>query len=350
MVLAMVGVGIFVIPKMLSGSSPDVIARYASNETFVAGRIDIQNIMQSDLYKKLGLDKLVANGMKGLPTTLKLEDFSSITILVDKPHSAYVSPSPPVIVIGVKKDVPLKEMLIPQMALNVKTLDGVDYLAMSSQATIAKTDPGTVCIISTGGVGALRKLVGELKSGQKAKLDDSLIASLDKVSGQASFFAAYLPESMKAKMAKANPVLASLKGVGVGLSIDSDMELKVAAMFADNKDAASAFKMAQGGQVAAGMMINNMVGGAKDNDVKAVLTALARTVQGVKFSQDGDQVLIDANISGNDIVLVQKNLPKLMGAMMAGTGPVAGGPATTQPAGGGPSGSPLDALMGIFGQ
>jgi hypothetical protein len=341
-VIALVLVAIFVLPKMFGGGSPtQTIRQYATSDTFAAGTIDLQSIIKSDLYEKLGLAALVKEAIKEVPTKLKPEDFASVTILMDKPKTAGSPPDDPTLVIRLVKDMPLKDMVDPKLAAAIKDHKGIEYVELGPVGVLAKTEPSTVCMLTKGGVAALKELVEKLNSGSGAKLDDVLTTSMERVSDQSSFFAVHVPDSMKGKLPGPMAAMASVKNAGFGFTVGSDVELKLAVTFAKEEDASNAslgFVMIQG--MGAGTM-QGKASAAKDADVKAVFTAVAKAITGIKTKQEGSEILAELKIPGQDIVLVKENYAKALPVLMG-----SGDPAT----GGEPSGNPLEALMGLFGK
>jgi len=338
--IVLVLLAVFVVPKIFGGSSTALIKQYASADTFVVASVDLQNIIKSDLYKKLGLEELVNDGMKGAPTTLKPEDISTIVVLMDKPRPGRRLRQEPTVVFRMTRDIPFKEMLDPKMAAMVKEYEGVEYVALGRRGVLAKTDTATVCMLSTGGMTAFKKLISRLKEGKADRLNESLRSAMDQVSGEASFMAMYVPESMKDEITKGPPVLASIRSAGLGFSVGSGVELKVAAAFSKEEDAEAALKIVDGFKAAGVQAIKGMVSDAKDNDVKSVLGVVAKTLNAIKLRQDGSQVLADASVAGSDIILIKDKYAKVLPAIMGG------GPST----GGKPGGDPLSAIMGLFGQ
>ena len=331
---------VFVVPMILGDSSSAIIGQYATADTFVVASVDLQNILKSDLYKTLGLEQLVNSGMKGAPITLKPEDVSTMVVLMDKPLPGQRFRPKPTIVIRITKDRPLKEMMDPKMATMVKEHEGVEYVDLGGGSMLAKTDTATVCMLPTGGVNALKKLIARLKAGATVTLNESLSSAIDQVSGEASFMAMYVPDSLKNEF-KGPPIMSSMKGAGLGFSIGSGVELKVAAAFSKDKDAESALKIIDGFKAMGISTIKGMASDAKDSDVKSVLEAVAKTLDGIKISQDGSLVLANASVAGSDIVLVKDKFAKVMPAIMSG------GPSTGDPA---PPADPLSAIMGLFGK
>jgi hypothetical protein len=328
------------VPNMFGGSSSSVIGQYASADTFAVASIDIQNIIKSDLYEKLGLEEFVSKGMKDAPITLKPEDVSAFVVLLDKPPPGKRFRPAPTIVVRTTKDIPFKEMLDPRMAAMVKEHEGVEYVPLGRRGVLAKTDTATVCMIQTGGVEALTKTISRVKGGNTEALNDSLRSAMDRVSGEASFVAMYMPDALKDEIAKGPPIFSSMKGGGLGFSIASGVELKVAAAFATDNDAETALKLVDGFKAMGLLTIKGIVADAKDSDVKSVLGVVAKTLDAVKIRQDGSDVLADASLAGDDIILVKEKFAKVMVAMTSG------GPST----GAKPRSDPLSAIMGIFGQ
>jgi hypothetical protein len=328
------------LPKMFGGSSSAVIRQYASNNTFAVASIDLQNIIKSDLYKQLGLEELVSGVMKSAPTTLKPEDFSTVVVLQNKPQPGG-STRAPMVVISLTRDIPLKEMLAPNMTEMVKEYKGAQYVDLGMGRTLAKTENATVCMLPDGGPEAMKKLISRLKAGMTEEIDDSLQSAIDQVSGEASFVAMYVPDSLKSQMTSAPPAVASIKNAGLGFTISSDVKLKATATFPEDKDAKSAVDMVDGFQMMGVAMIRGMAGNAKDADVKSVLTAVAKTLDAVKIKRDGNRAVASATIAGSDIALVKNKFAKVMPLIMG-----SGGSPTTQP---GPGGNPLEAIMKLFG-
>ncbi|MBL7219778.1 MAG: hypothetical protein ISS69_06680 [Phycisphaerae bacterium] len=329
------------VPKMFGGSSSAMIGQYASADTFAVASIDIQNIIKSDLYEKLGLKELVDKGMSDAPIKLKPEDVSAFVVLLDKPLPGKKFRPEPTIVVRTMKDTPFKEMLVPQLAVNVKEHEGVEYLALGGESMLVKTDTATICMLQRGGIDAMKKLISRLKGGATEALNESLRSAMDRVSGEASFVAMYMPDALKGEIAKGPPIISSIKGGGLGFSIASGVELKVAAAFSEDKDAETALKLVEGAKAMGLLTIKQMAADAEDNDVKSVMEVVAKTLDAVKIRQDGSELLADASLAGGDIMLVKDKFPKVMAAMMSG------GPSTT---GGKPAGDPFSALMGIFGK
>jgi len=329
------------VPKMFGGSSSAVIGQYASADTFAVASIDIQNIIKSDLYEKLGLKELVDKGMAGAPIKLKPEDVSAFVVLLDKPLPGKKFRPEPTIVVRTMKDTPFKEMLDPRLAVNVKEHEGVEYIALGRRGVLAKTDTATVCMLQTGGIDAMKKLISRLKGGKTEALNESLRSGMDRVSGEASFVAMYMPDALKGEIAQGPPIMSSIKGGGLGFSIASGVELKVAATFSEDKDAETALKLVDGAKAMGLLTIKQMAADAADNDVKSVLGVVAKTLDAVKIRQDGSELLADASLAGSDIILVKDKFPKVMAAMMNRE------PSTP---GGKPAGDPFSALMGIFGK
>ena len=339
-VIALVLLSVIFVPKMFGGSSSAMIGQYASADTFVVASVDLRNIIKSDLYAKLGLEQFVNKGMAGAPITLKPEDVSKFVVLMDKPSLGKKFKPAPMIVVRTTRDIPFKEMLDPKLALNVKEHEGVEYLDLGRGGVLAKTDTATVCMFPKGGIAELTKLVSRLKGGATEELNDSLRSAMDRVSGEASFLAMYIPDALKGEI-KGPPILSSIKGGGLGFSVASGVELKVAAAFATDKDAETALKMVDGFKAMGLLSIKGMVAASEDNDVKSVMEVVAKTLDAIKTSQDGSQLLADASVAGNDIVLVKEKFAKVMAAMMSG-GPSTGGDK--------PAGDPLSAIMGLFGK
>ena len=343
MLIALALVAIFILPKMLSGSPTDTIRRYATSDTFAAGTIDLQSIIKSDLYGKLGLAALVKEAIKEVPSKLKPEDFASLTVLMDKPKSAGTPPDDPTLVVRLTRDMPLEDMVDPKMATMIKDHQGVKYIELGPAGVLAKTEPSTVCMLTKGGVSAMKKLVASLNSNSIAKLDGALTTSMDRVSDQSSFFAVHVPDSMKGELSGPMAAMASMKSTGLGFSVGSDVELKVAVTFAKEEDASNAsmgFGMIQG--MGAGAL-QGKASAAKDADVKAVFMAVAKAISAIKTKQEGVEILAEVKVSGKDIVLVKDNYAKALPVLMSGDG-------SEDPTTGEKSGNPLEALMGIFGK
>ncbi|MCP4377020.1 MAG: hypothetical protein GY794_12685, partial [bacterium] len=254
------------LPKMFGGSSSAIIRQYASSNTFAVASIDLQNIIKSDLYKKLDLENLVGELMKGAPTTLKPEDFSTVVLLLNKPQPN-ASLGEPITVISLTRDIPLKKMLVPGMTETIKEYEGTKYVSLGMGRTIAKTENATVCILPDGGTEAMKKLISRLKAGTTEKINDSLQATIDQVSDEASFVAIYVPDVLKKQMTNTSPIVASIKNAGLGFTISSDVKLKASATFPNDKDAKSAIDAVDGIQMMGSIMIRGMAGNAKDADV-----------------------------------------------------------------------------------
>jgi len=348
-VLGSIGVGVIAgvvllivfVPQMFGGSSSAMIGQYASADTFVVASVDFQNIIKSDLYEKLGLGQLVQEGMTGAPTKLKPEDIARLVVLVDKPALGKRFRPAPTIVVRTMRDIPFKEMMDPRMAAMIKEHEGVEYVDLGRGALLTKTDTATVCMLSTGGVDAMKKIVSRLETGEVEELNESLRSAMVRVSGQASFVAMYIPDSMKDEIARGPDILSSIKGGGLGFSVDSDLKLKASAAFSKDEDAEAAVKMVEGFKAMGALTIKGMVSDADDDDVKSVLGALAKTLDGVKIGQDGSQLLAEASVAGGDIALVKDKFAKVMPVLMSGG---------TGTSGGKPAANPLSAIMGIFGK
>jgi len=331
---------VFVFPMMSGGASMAVIRQYAPPDTFMVASIDFRNVINSDLYKTLGLEEFVNKGMMSGPTTVKPEDIGEILVFMTPPRRGLRSEPKPMIVIRLTRDISLKEGLDPRLASRIKKHEGIEYVRKGREL-IAKTDTSTVCVLTTGGTSALKKLVSRLKAGETTQLNDSLRSALDRVSGEASFMAMYVPDSMKGQIAAGNPVMASVQGAAVGFSVGSGVELKAVAIFSEDENAEAAVKMVDGFKTMGVGAIKQMAVGSKDSDVKSVLGTVAKTLDGIKIRQSGNEVLADASIAGSDIVLVKDKFAKVAPALMGGGGPVKGGK---------PGGDPLSAIMGLFGQ
>jgi len=195
-VIALVLLSVIFVPKMFGGSSSAMIGQYASADTFLVASVDLQNIIKSDLYAKLGLEQFVNKGMAGAPTTLKPEDVSTLVVIMDKPSLGKKFKPAPMVVVRTTRDIPFKEMLDPKLAKNVKEHEGVEYLDLGRGGVLAKTDTATVCMLPKGGIAALTKLVSRLKGGATEELNDSLRSAMDRVSGEASFLAMYVSDAL----------------------------------------------------------------------------------------------------------------------------------------------------------
>jgi len=345
MLLSLAGLAVYVVPKMMARSSPDIVKRYASNETFAVGKINVENLVLSDLYTRLGLDQLVKDAIKDFPTKLKPEDLAKITIMIDRPLSDSAPVPSPMIVISVNRDMPLKDMVDSKAGAMIKKIQGVEYISLSPQSVLAKTDPATVCLFLDGGVSALTKLVSDLKANRTAKLDNALKASIARVSGNPSFFAVHVPQSMKDKIPAGMPIPPSIADGAMGFAVGSDVKFQIAAAFGKDDDAKNA-SMTLGMAKAAGVgFIRGKAMATDDKDIKAVLTAAANTLDAVKVTRQGKELRVEANIAGQDIVLVKENFAKLVGSFLAAPS----GPADPD-SGGKPAANPLGPLMGIFGK
>ncbi|MBT3202087.1 MAG: hypothetical protein HN350_19465 [Phycisphaerales bacterium] len=324
-VVALVVLGVFVVPGMFGGASTAVIERYASADTFAVGTIDIQNIVNSDLYEKLGLDKQLNDIMaKEIQTTLKPADFLSITLVFNKPKSGDAEPEPTV-VLSLARDVTLKDIVGEDRAKLIEKFQGIEYILEKPGVVLAKTEPSAVCVIPTGGMKALAGLMARLKSDKPAELNEKLLEAMKPVLGQSSFFAAYIPDSMKGKLPNNMAALASMKAVGFGFSVGSDVDLKLVAELASEneaKEASQGFGMIQAMGVGA---MQGKASGAKDPDVKAVFTAVANTLNNVKLEQEGANLTGSLSVVGGDIVLIKNNFMKAVSALMGDGGTSSGG-------------------------
>ena len=228
--------------------------RYVPSDAAAVGYFNVAKLIDNELYRDLmdEAPKEAKAALKDAP--VKPEDLDEVFIYL--PRKA--GPDDFVAVVRMKKDYDLEELVKDIQKANgprrprgfssrrrddskkkeeeVETdkYKGIEYAKVRTpfgRKYVAKTEPNTFCIAD--GEDEIEDAIAQFSKDEKPELDETLKEMLDEVSGEDNYFAA-LGKAMDQR---------EVEAVGLGFSLGSSLDVRVAAVCKKEKDAERFKKM-----------------------------------------------------------------------------------------------------------